>query len=709
MRLSHLPALAVLAALVATMFVALQSVSAAACAANPNISLEIGATCEVNAEEATNAGTSETTVATVEATPDATTDDELFTITAVAPGSATITLYSDLGDDNAIGGTGDNADTTVGEFGVTVAGFGISKLEIVDDPDGTVSAGPQITVRATLRSGADAARVLLVVPTTGLSIHDPGTTPNDPTDDTTTQSQVQDASNVARTATPPVNAASADFVVNTAGAPAGEYVLTFTADNDGDFATKDGTTEALKQATDTLTVRVGDAGTGLSSATLSLGNEVDDTPYTADDETVPESGTDAANGGEINVVIEVFDSLLGKASSGAINQITVFAHGGTIESSFDDDTSLADTSIADGVNSITLTEARTTAGVLTTSDIGQKTKLTITKTDKKPGTVKVRAFVAGPGGGAQTEEITLIFAGSATSLSVSDATESLLSANPADAEEDDSIRLEVSAADASGNAVDPPTSGVAITITDPEGKRVQTSAISHSQPTKSKGKFYITLTGKGTAGSPLAAGNYTLTARSGKLEAEASFAVAGAAANIELGVASSPDPIALGSVVTVTATVTDKDGNTVADKTPVDFSTGGALKLSDVGDVMGVETKSGEASARFIVSEGSGLAVIIVDSGSASATATVSIASAAMADEEASVACLSNLQGFATWSCGVDSSASEIFGLVSGRGATAIHLWNGSSWVRYSVVDGTMVPGSSDFMVTENDILYISN
>ncbi len=80
-----------------------------------------------------------------------------------------------------------------------------------------------------------------------------------------------------------------------------------------------------------------------------------------------------------------------------------------------------------------------------------------------------------------------------------------------------------------------------------------------------------------------------------------------------------------------------------------------------------------------------------------------------MPEEEASVACLSNLNGFATWACGVESSASEIFGLVSGRGATALHLWNGSAWVRYSVVDGTMVPGSSDFMVAENDILYISN
>ena len=80
-----------------------------------------------------------------------------------------------------------------------------------------------------------------------------------------------------------------------------------------------------------------------------------------------------------------------------------------------------------------------------------------------------------------------------------------------------------------------------------------------------------------------------------------------------------------------------------------------------------------------------------------------------MPEEEASVSCLSNLSGFSTWSCGVESSAAEIFGLVSGRGASAVHLWNGSEWVRYSVVEGAMVPGSSDFMVTEDDILYISN
>ena len=77
--------------------------------------------------------------------------------------------------------------------------------------------------------------------------------------------------------------------------------------------------------------------------------------------------------------------------------------------------------------------------------------------------------------------------------------------------------------------------------------------------------------------------------------------------------------------------------------------------------------------------------------------------------DEVSLDCLSALNGFSTWTCNVDSSASAIFGMLADRGATAVHLWNGTEWVRYSVVDGNEVPGSSDFAITEDDILYISN
>ncbi len=77
--------------------------------------------------------------------------------------------------------------------------------------------------------------------------------------------------------------------------------------------------------------------------------------------------------------------------------------------------------------------------------------------------------------------------------------------------------------------------------------------------------------------------------------------------------------------------------------------------------------------------------------------------------DEVSLDCLSAVSGFSTWTCNVDSTASVVFDLLADRGATAIHLWNGSAWVRFSVVDGAQIPGSSDFDVTENDILFISN
>ena len=79
------------------------------------------------------------------------------------------------------------------------------------------------------------------------------------------------------------------------------------------------------------------------------------------------------------------------------------------------------------------------------------------------------------------------------------------------------------------------------------------------------------------------------------------------------------------------------------------------------------------------------------------------------AAEPTGIDCLSATSGFSAWTCEAGSSASALFTALSERGATAIHLWNGSAWVRYSVVDGAEVPGSTDFTVTENDILFISN
>ena len=222
-------------------------------------------------------------------------------------------------------------------------------------------------------------------------------------------------------------------------------------------------------------------------------------------------------------------------------------------------------------------------------------------------------------------------------------------------------------------------------------------------------------------------GEYTVVVTFGEEESEVTIHVAGPSANIEAST-DADGPVAIGQVIEVTAMVTDTDGisvqNAVVDSDPntdgnqtigepVTFTAVGALQLRTIGNDISttVGTMDGVAKARFVVTQGSGTATIIVSAGNASTFVSLNdaVEEEAMSEEEASVSCLSELSGFATWSCGVSADASEIFEMVSARGVSAIHLWNGSTWVRYSVVDDAMVPGSSDFMVTENDILYISN
>ena len=739
MRLSHLSAVAVMIALVGAMFVALGSVSAAAlgpCSANPDITLGFNDTCTITLadidKDANGASIDIPEAGGAAGTTVPVANESVLTITAGATvGTATVWITKDDADDSD--GETDDTDTAhdeattdvVTSFTVNVAGFAISKVEIVGDTDNRVKAGEQITVRATVRSAAGTAntQVRLTVPTTGLSLHGDGTGGGSGT----SQSQTK---TVLGGGTQPLS-----FTVNTAGAPVGAYDLTFTADNVLLFANnEEANPTALvdgERDTEVLTITIGDPGTGLSSATLSLGNSVDDKPYTDKDETVAETGSDVAKAtsaadGKIKLVVEVFDSIGGKANSSAVNQIIVIAPGGEIATTHltGDGTKTAGGSSSATLNEVDATPTQTDE---TADDVGQKTVITVSKTDEKPGQVTVYAIVSGPGGAARTEDITLIFSGPAASLTVADATESLLSVNTlgdnpdTTAVEDDfviedTIKLLVTAEDEGGNNAVPPTGGVSIVITDPDGKRKGGTVIERTQPEKgADGMYYITLTGKGSKAAPLAAGAWTVDVKSSKLEASAMFAVAGASADVAVS-ASQSSSDTIGDVITVTASVTDKDGNTVSDGTSVMFDVSEDTGLAAIGTGhAGKATKNGEASVKYAV-VGAGHSVISATADDATGVIVIDstagmVEPEAMPEEEVSVSCLGNPAGFSSWTCDVETTASEIFGLISGRGATALHLWSTitSSWVRYSVVDGTMVPGSSDFMVTKSDVLYISN
>ena len=221
-----------------------------------------------------------------------------------------------------------------------------------------------------------------------------------------------------------------------------------------------------------------------------------------------------------------------------------------------------------------------------------------------------------------------------------------------------------------------------------------------------KGKYNIVLTGKGTQGAPLKAGNWTLTATVGKLEAEATFAVAGAPADVAVS-ASSTSSDTIGDVITVTATVTGQ-GRQHRLRTHPSCSCVGTLDTQRR-HCQRKATKNGSASVKYAVT-GAGSSVVSAEAGDATGVVVIvsTAGSAAAADEEVTLNCLSELNAFSVYTCETVSSASELFGLLQGLDVSAIHLWNGSAWLRYSVVDGAMVPGSTDFPVRQNQSLYIS-
>ena len=232
-------------------------------------------------------------------------------------------------------------------------------------------------------------------------------------------------------------------------------------------------------------------------------------------------------------------------------------------------------------------------------------------------------------------------------------------------------------------------------------------------------------------GKSVDVGDHTATVTTGKnddvvkgraaaISGEASFTVAGPADTITV-TAEPSDPAERGDIVSVSVSAVDADGRTVANGTSIavtssDLDGDGDTVLREVGPAV-ASSKAGMATRSFVVI-GPGAAVVIADVADATgvpgraiviSTAGAPEAPAAPDCSEVGIAGLSATSGFATWSHDCDTSASALFAGLSARGSTAIHLWNGTAWVRYSVVDGSEVPGSSNFSVMGGDILYISN
>ena len=207
--------------------------------------------------------------------------------------------------------------------------------------------------------------------------------------------------------------------------------------------------------------------------------------------------------------------------------------------------------------------------------------------------------------------------------------------------------------------------------------------------------------------APLPTGEYTLELRAGAITATRTFRLVGDAASLTL---SEPQGSrALGGRITFTAALTDADGATVADGTPVvwqESSTTPNIVLVQL--AADTRTTGGEASATYLVI-GSGAGVVRATSGEAAdARAIFDLGappeSAVPHDPAASLSSRTP-GGLATYLGDESATASELLAALGG--VAAISLWRDEVWLSYRRPNGEQPAESVDFTVGPGDILHL--
>ncbi len=532
-----------------------------------------------------------------------------------------------------------------------------------------------------------------------------------------------------------------------AGTPDGDYVLT--ASGAGGSPMARGKLTVSSALVEVATVTFGPSAPRRAQAASedSKGGGADKNSADgyADDASLSESTTVAANGGDVEFTLSVLNPSGTAAEKSAVNSIFITTTHGTLTTSYPLTTG---PSTGKGERNVPTT-VKCAEGATCQIDLSGLTggallpaKIRVLlNAPATPGVATVRATVVAGGKVHTPEPVTVTFTGPAKSLSIDEPPSTVLGYDVVGKDKDgndvaddvtktghkpetgaasrDELTFMVTATDGAagaGNAVATPT--LAVAVHDSDGALVAKG----KYQTKQSGALMNTLLLDIDApkATPLKPGEYklTLSSASPALKAERMFTVVGDGSTLELELAPMTADT-FGQTVTATATVEGASGNPVAAGTAVRFKVSDFSGGNDAVAVLDTEgavltNKDGVASAVLTV-VGAGNAVVRATAdkaggGSLLKTAVLVSRAGAPADAEgeAGLDCLSELSGFAVWTC-AGSTASALFELLSARGATAVHLWNGSVWIRYSMVDGAMVPGSRDFTVGKSDIIYISN
>ncbi len=323
----------------------------------------------------------------------------------------------------------------------------------------------------------------------------------------------------------------------------------------------------------------------------------------------------------------------------------------------------------------------------------------------------------------RSEVVTVTFTGAPASLAIAAPTSGLLNVDTPDPggetpEDDvdnrDVLTLAVTAADANGAKVTPPSNRYTATLRDPDGRRV-TSGVelewplggAESPTLNAARELQARIDVDRAAAQRLANGEYTLQLRAGALTAEQTITVSGGAATVAI---SEPDPApAPGAEFTLTATVSDADGAAVPNGTAVEWN---PLALGEAVSPLvqtGAErmTTDGTASATFLaVVPGSGSVRVTADGVSNVVLVQVPDPSAPTRALTAADFLSSTTPGApASWLGEANVTAATLLGAL--EGVDSILLWQYGRWLRYAVEGGRVIPGSFDFTAQPGAVLWL--
>ena len=382
---------------------------------------------------------------------------------------------------------------------------------------------------------------------------------------------------------------------------------------------------------------------------------------------------------------------------------------------------------------------------LLTTDNADDIRVTLTHPGlEQLGAGVVRALVVSKDGDTiNADPLTVTFLGPAESIAIAEPATAVLNYDPPDpdSEEDtrDLLKLSVIASDVSGRTVPLTAPFGRVIVRDPDGRLVwngssyevqngmrvdwplrerdDDGALVDGDSSKSgiqpkyirdaDGNLQVQIDIEADEAAQLTKGEYTIELRAIGETAEQTFSVGGEPAEVALGepTGSTED----GGRLTVTATLTDADGNLVGEGTRVSWeegSVGSHVVLVQISAE--ARTSGGSASATYLV-VGRGTAWVRASSGEATDTRVMfnlgaPAAPPALANPAESLS--SHRPGaFASWlGVGATSASALLAGL---DGIDSISVWRNGAWLRYEVVDGAAAGDGVDFEVRRGEILRL--